>query len=276
MSAAEVQDDKSEALPVPYKVGYGRPPAEHRFRKGHSGNPRGRPRGARNKPKIDTGLGMRGAEAYLRAEAYRMVTLREGDNVIELPAIQAVFRAMGVAAMKGNRFAQRALADMITRVEHEDFTSRLDAFGKWAEYKYEWGEAIERARLAGREPPRPIPHPDDVLLDPHTGDVKFAGPLTKEARDRLDHALARRAEAQDNVNYYADQYEQLSDDDPLKPRYLDDWHWEQRMFNIINDAVSERYKVKLENRSYKQGASQSGKALEELRANRKLRNEYVE
>ena len=28
-----------------YEVGYGKPPADHRFRKGHSGNPRGRPRG---------------------------------------------------------------------------------------------------------------------------------------------------------------------------------------------------------------------------------------
>ena len=275
MSVAEDQDDKGEVLPVPYKVGYGRPPTEHRFRKGRSGNPRGRPRGARNKPKIDTGIGMRGAEAYLRAEAYRMVTLREGDNVIELPAIQAVFRAMGVAAMKGNRFAQRTLADMITRVEHEDFTSRLDAFGKWAEYKHEWGKAIERAKLAGREPPRPIPHPDDVLLDPNTGDVKFAGPLTKEARDRLDQALKRRADAQEEVTYFAEKYRETSDEQ-LKARYLEDWHWEQRMFDIINDTVSERYKIKLENRSYKEGASRSGEALEELRASRKLRSEDME
>ena len=49
----------------------------------------------------------------------------------------------------------------------------------------------------------------------NTGDVKFAGPLTKEARDRLDHALARRAEAQDNVNYYADQYRTLPDSSPI-------------------------------------------------------------
>ena len=259
MSVAEDQDDKGEVPPVPYKVGYGRPPTEHRYREGRSGNPQGRPRGARNKPKIDTGIGMRSAEAYLRAGAYRMVTLREGDNVIELPAIQAVFRAMGVAAMKSNRFAQHTLADMISRVEHEDFTSRLDAFGKWAEYKHEWGEAIERAQLAGREPPRSIPHPDDVLLDPNTGDVKFAGPLTKEARDRLDHALARREEAQDEINYYAEQYKQLSGDDPLKPHYLDDWQWEQRMFDIINDAVSDRYKVKLDNRSYKEGPRDQAK-----------------
>ena len=31
-----------------FEVGYGRPPREHRFRPGRSGNPRGRPKGARN------------------------------------------------------------------------------------------------------------------------------------------------------------------------------------------------------------------------------------
>jgi hypothetical protein len=33
---------------TPYKVGYGRPPLATRFRAGQSGNPRGRPRGAKN------------------------------------------------------------------------------------------------------------------------------------------------------------------------------------------------------------------------------------
>ena len=33
---------------------------------------------------------MRAAEEFLRLEAYRPVTIREGERVIELPAIQAV------------------------------------------------------------------------------------------------------------------------------------------------------------------------------------------
>ena len=78
MSAAEHEDEKGETLPAPYKVGYARPPVEHRFRRGQSGNPRGRPRGARSKPKVDTGLGMRAAEAYLREEAYQWLALLPG------------------------------------------------------------------------------------------------------------------------------------------------------------------------------------------------------
>ncbi|MGI8568085.1 MAG: DUF5681 domain-containing protein [Methylocella sp.] len=42
--AHESAEEHSKA----YEVGYGRPPREHRFRPGRSGNPRGRPKGARN------------------------------------------------------------------------------------------------------------------------------------------------------------------------------------------------------------------------------------
>jgi hypothetical protein len=46
---------------------------------------------------------------------------------------------------------------------------------------------------------------------------------------------------------------------------LSEWHFEQPIFDIINDAMSDRHKTKLQDRSYREGASKEGKSLEEFR-----------
>lgn len=264
---------QSEGTVVPYSVGYGKPPAEHRFRKGQSGNPKGRPKGSSNKPKIDTGHGMRAAQEYLRHEAYRPVTLREDGELIELPAIQAVFRAMGVAAMKGNRFAQKTMAELVTSLEQREAEARFELFGIMLDYKREWTKEIERCERENLPLPEPIPHPDDIFINPDNGDVRIEGPKTAEQKERLDEALKRRSVAQEEVNYLAERYRR-SRSKARKARWLDEWHFEQRMFDVLNDIVPERYKAKLENRSCREGASREGKALSELRENRQLRGEY--
>jgi Family of unknown function (DUF5681) len=271
-----------ETLPVPYTVGYGRPPEQTRFQKGKSGNPGGRPRGTRNKPKeVDTRFGMRAAEEFLRIEAYRPVMLREGEQVIELPAIQAVFRAMGVAALKGNRFVQKTLVDLVAKMEAEHYELRMELFGTMVEFKREWDKEIERCRKAGLPEPLVIPHPDDIILDPDNGNVRIQGPKTKEQKQRLDEALQRRAEAQEEVNSFAERHRRARDP-KLKQIYLEEWQWEQRMFDIINDVVGPRYKAKLQNRSYAEGSSREGKTLAEFMKDREKRKgkrrygDYVE
>ena len=44
-----MSSDRKPRPPGPrdYEVGYGKPPKEHRFKKGQSGNPRGRPKDAK-------------------------------------------------------------------------------------------------------------------------------------------------------------------------------------------------------------------------------------
>lgn len=263
-----------DKLPVPvasYEVGFARPPAKHRFVKGSSGNPGGRPRCAKPKPAyVNTGFGMQATEEYLKLEAYRPVRIREGEEIIELPAIQAVFRAMGVSALKGNRFAQRTIAELVAKMEREHYQTKLEAFGTAVEYKREWDIEIERCRRAGIPEPHPIPHPDDILLDVDTGQVLYAGPKTKEQKVKFDEAIERRAQAQEEVTSYAEKYRR-SRSDRVKAQMLDEWHFEQRTFDIINDILPERYKLKLENRSYAKGASRSGKAVEEFRKNQKMR-----
>ena len=92
-----------------HNVGYGKPPVHTRFPKGKSGNPGGRPRG------MTAGR----ATALALKEAYRPVTVREGDKVMTLPAIQAVLRSQVALAAKGNGPAQRTVIETIQAIERE-------------------------------------------------------------------------------------------------------------------------------------------------------------
>ena len=94
---------------APYQVGYGKPPRHTRFRKGQSGNPGGRPR----RPATER------AKALALREAYRRITVKEGDRAVALPAIQAILRSQIVLATKGNVQAQRAVLAAIHTIEED-------------------------------------------------------------------------------------------------------------------------------------------------------------
>ncbi len=254
------EHSKSNGDLGPYAVGYGKPPSDYKFQKGRSGNPKGRPKKAKRiESKVDTGIGLKAAEEYLRLEAYRPVTVREGDKVVELPAIQAVFRAMSVAAIKGDRHTQKALVEMIARVEANDHAVLVRSFEKALDYKIAWEREIKRCRAAGLPEPDPVPHPADMVIDMDRGEVRVEGPKTKEHKEQLEQLLQLREEAQAGVNYYADQY-RCEPNEFLRAQYLDRWHSEQRIFDTVNDVVPRRCKVNLENRSYASSAASESRA----------------
>jgi hypothetical protein len=89
---------KNAPAQVSNPVGYGKPPVHSRFRKGKSGNPTGK----RKHGEADR------AEALIRQEVYRLLTVREGEAVTKMPALQAVIRSQIACAVKGNVAAQRA------------------------------------------------------------------------------------------------------------------------------------------------------------------------
>lgn len=263
----ENDEDHQDNLPVSYQVGYGKPPVAHRFKKGKSGNPNGRPRGAKSK---SGSLDPRDqpTDALVLEEAYRPVTIREGDKVVELPAIQASIRALAISAMKGSRLSQKALAEIVREVEDRRAKQHIAMLDGALEYKLKWKSEIERCERLGIERPRPIPDPDDIIIDFRTGDVRTEGPLDEREKASYDERIARRSQAQDDVSYYAKKYRRAKSE-WCKTMWLAEWHFEQRIFDLINDSMPRRYKAKLENRSYHSEASREGKTLQEFVEDRK-------
>jgi len=162
---------------------YRKPPVEHRFKTGKSGNPNGRPP---KKKAVQPGLGaLGGGIADLLAsmaleEATRPVTVREGDKVSEIPAMQAVLRTMYRAAAQGDTKAARQLIDLISQAESARTGTAIEILQMSTQYKEKYQPMFEKHQREGLAPPEIFPHPDDMEIDATTGEVTIDGPTTKE------------------------------------------------------------------------------------------------
>lgn len=161
-NGADAGDSASQAT----KAGYGNPPAAHRFRKGQSGNPAGRPRratGAR-------GDRLPGAHEPTRAmileEAYRPVTVRDGDEEITLSAHRAVFRSMAAAAMSGNQTAQHRWTKLVQAAEAQQKREQIALYNvlEREERAHDWDDSNGGMTVCAS-------YDDDIIVDSRSGTV---------------------------------------------------------------------------------------------------------
>ena len=101
-------------------VGYRKPPTRSQFEKGRSGNPRGRPRGAKN---LSTLLGETLSEG---------VTVTENGRRRKITKLAAMCKRLVNEALAGNLSAMRLLLELIRSIENrgqsseEAFTDKVD------------------------------------------------------------------------------------------------------------------------------------------------------
>lgn len=160
-----------------YEVGFGKPPADTRFRKGTSGNQRGRRKGTKNKVPAMNDERMK---AIILEEAFRTITVRDGTRNVSVPIARAVLRSLAVNAVKGQHWSRRLFTELLSCVE----ITRTAFYDEWVEtvigYKRRLDEELTRRRALGiTHLPDPIPHPDDIKIDVRRGGARFTGPLTK-------------------------------------------------------------------------------------------------
>jgi hypothetical protein len=99
---------KARLTPLPNlgpEVGYRRPPAEHRFKTGQSGNPNGRPKGAKSHGLI------------LRELLNRKIEVRESGRARKITVFEAILLRFTEDALKGNTKTAAFLFDRYERNE---------------------------------------------------------------------------------------------------------------------------------------------------------------
>ncbi len=90
--------------PGSHEIGYGRPPKHTRFKKGRSGNPKGRPKEARN------------LKTDLMEELGERILVREGARAHRISKQRAMVKTLMAGTLKGDARLARLLLSMMMRL----------------------------------------------------------------------------------------------------------------------------------------------------------------
>jgi|TARA_B110000438_G_scaffold181427_1_gene173343 hypothetical protein len=88
-----------------YKIGYGKPPKKTQFKKGQSGNPKGRPKGTKN------------LATDLEEEMYETIEVFEGGRPIKVTKQRAMLKRLIEKALKGDLKAISTLLQLTSDIE---------------------------------------------------------------------------------------------------------------------------------------------------------------
>lgn len=162
-----------------YDVGYKKPPSHTQFKKGRSGNPKGRPKSAR------------GLKTDLRAELITKMKIRMNGEDVSGTKQQLMLRTLSARAASGDVQATRILIDLVMQVfgpeDHVTGPKRLSALDQQVLDQL-LARPSASAATPRREPnPNPLHSEDDAASsssragEQPSADTSFITPIRTES-----------------------------------------------------------------------------------------------
>ena len=103
------------------EVGYGKPPKHTQFKKGQSGNPKGRPKHAKN------------FRTDMMEELLETIPVREGEHTFRISKQRALMKSLFAKGIKGETRAIIAAIELLIRIVGADWQPAAGAQGLAAE-----------------------------------------------------------------------------------------------------------------------------------------------
>ncbi|MFM8608283.1 MAG: DUF5681 domain-containing protein [Hyphomicrobiales bacterium] len=187
-----------------YDVGYGKPPEATQFEKGKSGNPKGRPKGSKNKNPL---VKLDQFNLQFSQSMQSFIPANDGTGDQPKTIYLALLDLIKKKALSGD---MKALQFLIKTSHQIDYTERLRSekiVEKMQEYKAIMSIEIELMKKKGFSIDHVLPHPDHIHIDLRTVEVFIRGPSNKKEKQLWDIAHAAIKDLVESIKLSAQKYQ---------------------------------------------------------------------
>jgi hypothetical protein len=125
-------------------------------------------------------------------------------------------RKVAVNAANGNTRAQRIYLDLVIGAEADRSAAAAELLRAAVEGKEYWAGVFAEYDRRGIDRPEPVPHPDDVVIDYKTGEVRIEGPVMTEQKQAGETAISYKRELEKNLKICTAAIEANPDDLELR------------------------------------------------------------
>jgi hypothetical protein len=141
--------------------------------------------------------------------------------------------------------AQQSYLSLVIGAEADRRMATMEMMKAALEYKHQWVEELAERARTGATGPEPYPHPDDVIIDPKTGEVRFEGPASEEQHAAQEWLREKRPDFHQRLRQIEEELKSDPENSELREEQeqlqnCTDWLMKDLKRRFLRDAIRRR------------------------------------